>query len=404
MISVAEAVAKVTAGVDLLPTEQVSLIDGLGRVLARDVTSRVTQPFADVSAMDGYAVRAEDVATVPATLTRIGESAAGRGFDGAVGSGQAVRIFTGAPVPPGADTIVIQEDTDADGEAITVNEGAAAGRYIRKAGMDFAEGQVLLTAGRILTARDIGMAAAMNVPWLTVRRRPRVAVLATGDEIVMPGDPLGPDQILSSNSIALGAYVRVLGGEPIDLGIARDDEDSLRSLAAGMRGADLLVTIGGASVGDHDLVRKVLGDEGLKIDFFSIAMRPGKPLIFGHLNGVPMLGLPGNPVSAGVCSVVYMRPMLRVMLGLPTGEETTAAAVLGRDVGDNDRREDYLRARLERASDGQLVATPFDRQDSNLMALFSQADCLVIRPPFAPPAKKGEAVRILPLDIGAIAI
>ena len=404
MISVAEAVAKVTAGVSLLPTEQVVLTDGLGRVLARDVASRVTQPFADVSAMDGYAVRAADVAKVPATLIRIGESAAGRGFEGGVGPGQAVRIFTGAPVPKGADAIVIQEDTDAHGDTVVVREGASAGRYIRRAGMDFAAGQVLLKAGKVLSARDIGMAAAMNVPWLMVRRRPRVAVIATGDEIVMPGDPLGPDQILSSNSVALGAYVRVLGGEPIDLGIAHDNEESLRALAAGVRGADLLVTIGGASVGDHDLVRKVLGSEGLKIDFYTIAMRPGKPLIFGHINGVPMLGLPGNPVSAGVCSVVYMRPMLRVMLGLPVGEETTQTATLGRDLGENDRREDYLRARLSRDVGGGLVATPFDKQDSNLMALFSQADCLVIRPPFAPPAKQGETVRILPLDIGAVSL
>ena len=205
MISVAEAIAKVTAGVMLMPSEQVSLTDALGRVLARDVASRVTQPFADVSAMDGYAVRAADVAAVPAKLTRIGESAAGRRFDGRVGAGQAVRIFTGAPVPDGADAIVIQEDTESDGDTVTVKESVPAGRYIRRAGMDFAEGQVLLNAGRVLTARDIGMAAAMNVPWLIVRRRPRVAILATGDEVVMPGDPLGPNQILSSNSIALGA-------------------------------------------------------------------------------------------------------------------------------------------------------------------------------------------------------
>lgn len=404
MISVTEAIAKVTAGVTLLPSEQVSLTDALGRVLACDVASRITQPFADVSAMDGYAVRAADVAAVPANLIRIGESAAGRSFHGRVGAGQAVRIFTGAPVPDGADTIVIQEDTKASGDAITVNKGVPVGRYIRCAGMDFSEGQVLLKAGQILTARDIGMAAAMNVPWLTVRRRPRVAILATGDEIVMPGDPLGPNQILSSNSIALGAYVRVLGGQPIDLGIAQDTEDSLRTLAAGVRGADMLVTIGGASVGDHDLVRKVLGSEGLKIDFYTIAMRPGKPLIFGHLNGVAMLGLPGNPVSAGVCSVVYLRPALRVMLGLPIIDATTQIAHLGRDVGKNDIREDYLRGTITRDDAGNLIATPFERQDSNLMALFSQADCLIIRPPFAPLARKGDTAHILPLDIGSVSL
>ena len=404
MIPVAEAVAKVAAGIAPLAAEQVALPDALGRVLAEDVASRLTQPFADVSAMDGYAVRAADVATVPATLTVIGQSAAGHGFAGTLGPGQAVRIFTGAPVPDGADAIVIQEDTTAEGNRVVVREGAPAGRYVRRAGGDFARGEVLLKAGRLLTARDLGIAAAMNVPWLKVRRRPRVAILSTGDEVVMPGDPLGPNQIVSSNSVALGAYVRVLGGEPVDLGIARDSEDSLRALAAGARGADLLVTIGGASVGDHDLVRRVLGAEGLELTFYTIAMRPGKPLIFGHLRGIPMLGLPGNPVSAGVCSVLFLRPALRVMQGLPAVDDTPYVALLGRDLGANDRREDYLRASLSRDAGGALVATPFERQDSNLMALFAQADCLVVRPPLAPPARRGESVRIVPLDMAAYAL
>ena len=404
MIPVAEAIAKVAAGCSLLPGEQVALPDALGRVLAEDVASRLTQPFADVSAMDGYAVRAADVASVPATLTLIGQSAAGHNFAGSVGPGQAVRIFTGAPVPAGADAIVIQEDTEASGSRVVVREGVAAGRYVRPAGGDFDRGDVLLRAGRVLTARDIGIAAAMNVPWLMVRRRPRVAILSTGDEVVMPGDPLGPNQIVSSNSLALAAYVRVLGGEPIGLGIARDNEDSLRTLAAGARGADLLVTIGGASVGDHDLVRRVLGEAGLALAFYTIAMRPGKPLIFGHLAGIPMLGLPGNPVSAGVCSVLFLRPALRVMQGLPAVEATPQTARLGRDLAANDRREDYLRASLARDAEGNLVATPFERQDSNLMALFAQADCLVVRPPLAPPAPQGETVRIVRLDIAAFAI
>jgi molybdopterin molybdotransferase len=315
-----------------------------------------------------------------------------------------VRIFTGAPVPAGADAIVIQEDTEAKDDRVVVREGAPVGRYVRRAGGDFARGDVLLKTGRVLTARDIGIAAAMNVPWLMVRRRPRVAILSTGDEVVMPGDPLGPNQIVSSNSLALAAYVRVLGGEPVNLGIARDSEDSLRALAAGARGADLLVTIGGASVGEHDLVRKVLGAEGLQLSFYTIAMRPGKPLIFGHLNGIPMLGLPGNPVSAGVCSVLFMRPALRVMLGMPAVDDAPYTARLGRDLGANDRREDYLRASLARDPVGGLVATPFERQDSNLMALFAKADCLVIRPPFAPPARQGETVNVVPLDIAAFAI
>ncbi len=403
MISVAEAVAKVTAGVGVLSTETVGLTEALGRVLAADVASRVTQPFADVSAMDGYAVRAADVVATPVTLQRVGQSAAGHAFAGTVGAGEAARIFTGAPLPPGSDTIVIQEDTETDGQTVTVKVGATVGSYVRKAGLDFREGEVLLRAGRLLTARDVGMAAAMNVPWLTVRRRPRVAILATGDEVVMPGEPLGPSQIISSNSLALAAYVRVLGGEPISLGIARDDADSLRALVAGAAGADLLVTIGGASVGDHDLVREVLGSEGLDISFYKIAMRPGKPLIFGHFRNIPMLGLPGNPVSAGVCSVVYLRPALQVMLGLPAAWAKTTAA-LGRDLDANDRREDYLRSVLSRGDDSRLVATPFEKQDSSMMALFARADCLVIRPPHAPPALQGDRVDILPLDIGALSI
>ena len=402
MISVAEAVAKVTAGFSALPGEQIGLMDGLGRALAADVASRVTQPFADVSAMDGYAVRAADLSNVPATLKRVGASSAGHGFDGPVGPGEAVRIFTGAPLPAGTDTIVIQEDAETDGETVTIRARAPAGAHVRPAGLDFREGEVLLAAGRVLTARDIGIAAAMDVPWLTVRRRPRVAILATGDEIVMPGEPRGPAQIVSSNSLALASYVRVLGGEPVVLGIARDDAESLGALAAGVAGTDLLVTIGGASVGDHDLVREVLGQEGLDIVFYRIAMRPGKPLIFGKFQGVPMLGVPGNPVSAGVCAVVYLRPAMRVMLGLPR-EETRATASLGRDLGANDRREDYLRAALRRDERG-LVATPFEKQDSAMMALFAKADCLVVRPPHAPPARRGETVRILPLDIGAVSL
>ncbi len=404
MISVAEALERVTAGVSLLPAEQVGVADALGRVLAEDVASRVTLPPADVSAMDGFAVRGDDVASVPVTLKRIGESAAGAAFEGTVGEGEAVRIFTGAPVPAGADTIVIQEDTEADGNTVTVKKSVPAGEYIRPKGLDFSEGQVLLRAGNVLTARDVGMAAAMNVPWLMVRRRPRIAIVATGNEVVMPGEPLGPNQILSSNSLALAAAVRAFGGEPVNLGIARDDEDSLVRMLTAARGADMLVTIGGASVGDHDLVRKVLGDKGLELNFYRIAMRPGKPLIFGRLGDTPVLGLPGNPVSVGVTSLLFLRPAMGVMLGLAAEEDPAPTVILGRDLEENDKREDYLRARLSYDSEGNLVATPFDKQDSSMLALFAEADCLVVRPPFAPPAKAGERVRYIPLRAGVISI
>jgi len=396
MLAVAEAVAKVVSGFSRLPAEQVGIADSAGRVLAEDVAARTTQPPADVSAMDGYAVRAADVTVVPVSLRRIGVSAAGAGFAGTVGAGEAARIFTGAPVPDGADAIVIQEDTETDGDTVTIREVPTPGRWIRRAGLDFAAGDVLLRGGQVLTPRHIGLAAAMNVPWLMVRRRPRVAIVATGNEVVMPGDPLGPDQIVSSNSLAVAATVAALGGTPQNLGIARDDADSLRALIEGASGADLLVTIGGASVGDYDLVGQVLGDKGLDLGFYKVAMRPGKPLIFGRLGETAVLGLPGNPVSVGVTSLVFLKPAMQVMLGIDQ-DDAPATALLGRDLAANDQRQDYLRARLSRNGDGSTVATPFEAQDSSMLALFAAADCLVVRAPHAPPAKAGERVDVLTL-------
>ncbi len=404
MISVEEALGHVLSGIEPLSAEQVGLTDALGRVLARDVASRVSHPPAAVSAMDGYAVIAGDVAEVPTTLERIGESAAGQGFDGALGPGQAVRIFTGAPVPEGADAVVMQEDAEVHGNKVTLKEKAVPGRHIRPQGLDFKAGETLLREGSVITARDVGLAAAMNVPWLTVRRRPRVAILATGDELVMPGDPLGPEQIISSNSLALAAYVKALGGEPLNLGIARDDAESLNALLDDAPESDLLVTIGGASVGDYDLVRQALKDRGLELGFYRVAMRPGKPLIFGRLGRVPVLGLPGNPVSAGVTTVVFLKPAMEAMLGIRRDEGPGATALLGRDLGKNDQRQDYLRAALALDGDGEAIATPFDVQDSAMMARLAQADCLVVRPPHAPAAKKGERVPIIPLRLGLVSI
>ncbi|MDA1101673.1 MAG: molybdopterin molybdotransferase MoeA [Proteobacteria bacterium] len=397
MISVAEALQRILDGVRTMPTETINLAAAHGRVLARDVVARVTQPPTNVSAMDGYAVRADDVGSVPVSLTQIGESAAGRAFDGSVGPGQTVRIFTGAPVPEGADAIVIQEDTEASGDRITMTEAAAIGRFIRPAGLDFTHGDVGITANRVLSARDVGLAAAMNVPWLTVTRRPRIALLATGDEIVRPGEPVAANQIISSNTIALMGLIKASGGEAIDLGIASDDAGSLRALAAGARGADMLVTMGGASVGDHDLVRQVLGQDGLNLNFWRIAMRPGKPLLFGAIGDTPMMGMPGNPVSSLVCGIVYLRPAIRAMLGLdPHANSMTAR--LGRDLPANDQRQDYLRANSSIDPAGEVIVTPFDQQDSSMLSRLAQADCLVIRPPHAEPAKAGDRVKILPLN------
>lgn len=396
MISVQEAFDKVLANVRETSSQQVALADGLGRVLAQDVTARLTQPWADVSAMDGYAVRAQDVANVPTPLKVIGESPAGGAYDGEVAPGEAVRIFTGAPLPKGADAIVIQEDTERAGDTVTVNAGAPAGKFVRKAGLDFTEGQVLIEAGTVLTARHLGLAAAANVPWLHVKRRPRVGIIATGDEVVMPGEPLGPNQIISSNSVMLAAYLKTLGAEALDLGVARDDEASLKRLMASAAELDLLVTIGGASVGDYDLVNRVLDEEGVDLGFYKVAMRPGKPLIFGHLGQTPVLGLPGNPVSVGVTAALFVRASVFAMLGLAP-DIRTETALLGRNLGENDMRQDYLRARLTLDDAGHLTATPFDAQDSSMLRRFTEADCLVIRAPHAEALEAGKPVEIIRL-------
>lgn len=400
MLAVEDAVAIVTAGFAPLPAEQISLTAALGRVLAEDVAARLDQPPADVSAMDGYAVRREDTAAGPTRLTVIGESAAGSPYLGTLGPGQAVRISTGAALPAGADAIVIQETARRDGDVVAIDQVGREDRWIRPAGLDFKAGDVLLKAGRTLTARDVGLAAAMNVPWLKVHRKPRIAFAATGDELAMPGDPLAAGGIVSANGPALAAYIVCFGGAPVDLGIARDDEASLRSVLEGCRGADLLVTTGGASVGDHDLVRKVIGRDGLELGFYRVAMRPGKPLIFGRLGATPVLGLPGNPVSVGVTALLFLKPAMDVMLSA-SGSVARETALLGADLAANDERQDYLRAHLSRNDDGEPVATPFSRQDSSMLGLFAQAECLIVRPPHSPAATKGSRVPILPFPAGA---
>ena len=404
MISVEEALSRLLAPLEKLPLEQISIVDAIGRVLAEDLAARRTQPPFAVSAMDGYAVRAEDVAAVPVELRIVAEVPAGAGFGGHVGPREAARIFTGAPMPAGTDTIVIQEDTQRDGERVRVLEGAARGRYVRREGLDFGEGDVLLPAGRRLTARDIGLAAAMNRPWLFVHRRPRVGILSTGDEIVMPGDPIGPHQIVSSNSLSLAAFVSACGGIPVSVGNAPDDPAALRQVAAATRGVDLLVTTGGASVGEHDLVRDALGADGLELDFWQIAMRPGKPLMVGCYRGTPMVGLPGNPVSTLVCALLFLRPALNRLSGAVSSEEAAPTARLGTALPKNDRRQDYLRSRLARAADGALEVFPFEVQDSSMMRLLSEADCLVVRPPHAPAIAAGTTVLIVPFPGGVLPI
>jgi molybdopterin molybdotransferase len=397
MISLEEARDRILGALAPTGAETVALPEAWGRVLARPVLARLTQPPADVSAMDGYAVVAAS-ATVGARLRAIGAAPAGHPFAGAVGPGEAVRIFTGGLVPAGADGILLQEDAEAAGDTVAVREAVRPGRWIRRRGLDFAEGEALLPAGRRLTARDIGLAAAANHPWLPVHRRPRVGLLATGDEIALPGEPIPPGGIVSSNAHALAALVRAAGGAPIVLPVVPDDRNAIAAAAAAAAGCDLLVTTGGASVGEHDLVQQALGPEGFALDFWKIAMRPGKPLIWGRLGRTPLLGLPGNPVSALVCGVQFLLPAIAALSGRPAAAPETVLVRAGAPLAENDRRFDHLRATLTEDRDGRLVATPFPVQDSSMLKTLARADALILRPPHAPPVAGGAEVPAVPLD------
>jgi molybdopterin molybdotransferase len=396
MISVEEARARILAPLRPLASEIVPITDAWGRVLAAPVVARLTQPPEDVSAMDGYAVRAAD-AVAGAVLRQIGEAPAGHPFGGVVGAGEAVRIFTGSFMPAGADAVLLQEDAAAAGDQIGVNAGVPVGRHVRPRGQDFAAGDTVLAPGQRLTARQIGLAAAANHAWLTVHRRPSVAILATGDEICLPGNPVPPGGIVSSNSFMLAALVRAAGGLATILPVAGDTADAIAEIAGTALGADLLVTSGGASVGTHDLVQAGLARHGFALDFWKIAMRPGKPMIFGRIGTLPVLGLPGNPVSAAVCAVLFLVPALRRLQGLPGDAPARVRAVAGAAVRANDHRADHLRAGLNRDDAGRLVATPHQKQDSAMLSLLSQAECLVLRAPHAAAVRAGDAVEIIML-------
>ncbi len=394
MLTVADARARITKTMERTTSIEVSVSDVFGRVLAEELKSRRTQPPFDVSAMDGYAVCARDISSVPVTLQVVGTAHAGGSYSEILNSGEAVRIFTGAPVPMGADTIVIQEDTTAADDSVII-KGIEPERHIRSAGLDFSEGDILLEPGKLLTARDAGLIAAMNIPWVMVRQRPRVGILSTGDEIVMPGDKLGPNQIVSANSTGLAAAVRAFGGDPVLLGIAPDNRETLSRIAEGAKGIDLLVTTGGASVGDHDLIQEVLGGIGLDVDFWKIAMRPGKPLIFGNFSGTPLLGLPGNPVSTMVCALIFLKPAIEAQLGLQTSVGSLETVKVTEALRKNGKREDYIRGRLNKNKNGVMEVTPFPIQDSSMMLSLARSDCFIVRKPLAPGVSAGTSVEIL---------
>lgn len=400
MISVAEARAKILAAARPCESQDVPLAEALGRTLAAPLIARRTQPPVAISAMDGFALRAADVMTLPVRLKLIGTSAAGHGFASVLGRNETVRIFTGAPMPQGADSVLMQEDAQIEAHIVMPSQSVPPGRNVRAPGIDFTQGQVLLSAGVRLGPIDIALAAAMNYADLPVTRRPRVAILATGDELVEPGTAAGQDQIVASNTPAVAAYVRLAGGEPIDLGIAGDDFCTLEAAikAARQTEADVLVTLGGASVGDHDLVKSALAKEGMELGFWRIAMRPGKPLIHGRLGDMLILGLPGNPAASIVCTLMFLVPLLRALSGDPTaGDDRSEAARLGANLPANGPRETYMRATLTQMDDGVPVVTPFAEQDSSLLSVFAKAHCLVIRPPQAMAAQAGDTCRILRL-------
>lgn len=405
MLSVDEARRRILADLRPLPAEIVSILDAWGRVAAVPLMARLNNPPNDISAMDGYAVRSVD--TTPGSLLCLtGEAPAGHPFAGTVGPGECVRLFTGSVMPDGADCVLIQENAERREQLVEVREAVTPARHIRRQGQDFSIGDVLVPAGRRLGARDVGVAAAGNHAWATVHRRPRIALLATGDELALPGEPIPPGGVTNSNTPMLAALVRAAGGDPVLLPLVRDDAEAIARATDGLAGIDMLVTIGGASVGDYDLVQTALATRGLQVDFWKIAMRPGKPLMHGHIaagdSRIPVLGLPGNPVSALVCSLLFLIPALQVLSGEtvidPAGGLEREHASLATPLEANDQRADHLRASLTRAASGAFVVTPFSRQDSGMLRRLADCEALILRAPHAPAAAAGTDVEILRLD------
>jgi molybdopterin molybdotransferase len=402
MISVEEAQQRIASAFKPIDSEEMDLAHLAGRVLAEDVIAHTDQPPVPISSMDGYAVRLAD-GDAPRMV--IGTAPAGHPFKGRLGTGEAVRIFTGGVIPDGADAIVIQEEVDLEGENVHFNADALHPDFIRAAGLDFRAGNVLAPKGKRVTARDLALLAAGDIDSAKVRRRPRVAIASIGDELSRPGEPRQPGGIAASSGYGLAAMIQAWGGAPCDFGILADNAQEIATVADA--DAELVVTLGGVSVGDHDLVQKALGSRDFELDFWKVAMRPGKPLIFGRLGATPLLGMPGNPVSTLVCAILFLRPAIDAMLG--TAKATCSLpqrfkcgcrslnARLRRELPANDSRQSYLRARMSQEN-GEVWVDAFEVQDSSMLSVLAQADALIVRPPNAPAAKPGDRTDVIPLD------
>ncbi|MBB6223130.1 molybdopterin molybdotransferase MoeA [Rhizobium leguminosarum] len=391
LLPVAEALSRLLSrATPVAASETLPLAEAEGRVLAVDLKSGITQPPFDASAMDGYALRRDDAPEPGAVLRVIGTSAAGHGFEGSVGKGEAVRIFTGAPVPAGADSVLLQEDAEKIEDGVRTNFPVRQGQHIRPRGQDFTEGEAVLVAGTVLDFSRLTVAAGMNRPDVEVLKRPLIAILATGDELLPPGSTPGPSQIIASNTFGIAALARKAGADVLDLGIVPDDKARITAAIDTARAAeaDVIVTLGGASVGDHDLVQATLIEAGMQLDFWRIAMRPGKPLMVGSFGETHVLGLPGNPVSSLVCSLLFLEPLIRKLASLPPVRRE-AMVEAATPLRANDHRQDYIRAKLSKSAAGTWLAEAFGKQDSSMMKVFTQADCLIIRPPHAPELPAG---------------
>jgi molybdopterin molybdotransferase len=397
MLPVAEAQERLLSRANpVFASETISLVEADGRVLAADLTARLTQPPFNASAMDGYALRGQDAPQPGTELRLIGTSSAGSAFDGMIGPGETVRIFTGAPVPDGADSVLLQEDSEKTATGIRTTYPVRAGQHVRPRGQDFTEGEAVLPAGTVLDFSRLTVAAAMNHATLSVLRKPVVALLATGDELVSPGQQPGSAQIVASSTFGIAALARKAGADVLDLGIVPDETAAITAAVERARQAqvNVIVTLGGASVGDHDLVQATLLAAGMELDFWRIAMRPGKPLMVGSFGDTHVLGLPGNPVSSLVCGLLFLEPLIRKLASLPAIDRaataTTAVALKA-----NDQRQDYVRARLARSPSGTLLAEPFGKQDSSMMKIFANADCLIVRPPHGRELAAGEPCPVM---------